>query len=68
MIYNETLDEIPLNDCKNVCGSCTLSKVLFVIFIVISTFISVLFLFLLACKKKDNVRVKFNPSTQTTIY
>ena len=40
MIYNETLDEIPLNDYQKVCGSCTLYIVLFFIFLVISTVIS----------------------------
>ena len=32
MIYNETLDKTPLNDCKKVRGSCTLYVVLFVDF------------------------------------
>ena len=40
MIYNETLNTIPLNDYKIICGSCTLYIVLFVIFLVISTVIS----------------------------
>ena len=53
MIYNETLDEIPLNDYKNVCGSCALYIVLFVIILVLSTVISVAFvLFLLVFKKR----------------
>ena len=43
MIYNETLDEIPLNGYKKVCGSCTLCIVLFVIFLVISTVITAVF-------------------------
>ena len=65
MIYNETLDEIPLNDYKKVCGSCTLYIVLFFIFLVISTVISAGFFYWYS--KKDNVRVKFNPGTQTAI-
>ena len=40
MIYNETLNTIPLNDYKKVCGSCTLYIVLFVAFSVTSTVIS----------------------------
>ena len=40
MIYNETLNTIPLNDYKNVCGYCTLYIVLFVVFLVTSTAIS----------------------------
>ena len=68
IIYNDILDETPLNDYKNVCGSCTLCIVLFVIFLVISTVISVVFVRFYWYSKKDNVRVKFNPGTQTAIY
>ena len=37
MIYNETLNTIPLNDYKKVCGSCTLYIILFVVFLVTSS-------------------------------
>ena len=40
MIYNETLDTIPLNVYKNMCGSCALYIVLFVVFLVTGTVIS----------------------------
>ena len=36
VIYNKTLNGIPLNDYKKVCGSCILCRVLFVIFLVIN--------------------------------
>ena len=68
MIYNETFDEIPLNDYKKVCGSCALYVVLFVMFLVINTVISAVFVYFYWYSKKDNVRMKFNPGTQTTIY
>ena len=61
MIYNETLNTIPLNDYKNVCGSCTLYIVLFVVILVTSTVISAVFVYFYWYSKKDNVRVKFNP-------
>ena len=53
---------------RKVCGSCTQYIVLFVIFLVISTVISVVFVYFYWYSKKDNVRVKFNPDTQTAIY
>ena len=45
MIYNETLDRIPLNDYKKVCGSCTLYIVLFVVFLVASAVIGTVFIY-----------------------
>ena len=74
MIYNETLN-VSLSDYK--CGSCTLYIVLFVVFLVTSVIISAVFIYFHWYLKKsndqlylakDNVRIKFNPSTQTTIY
>ena len=67
MIYNETLDEIPLNDYKKVWGSCTLYTVLFAVFFITSICISATFVHFYWHSKKDNVKVKFTP-TQTTIY
>ena len=52
MIYNETLDTIPLNDYKKVCGSCTLYIVLFVVFLVTSTVISSVFIYFYWYSKK----------------
>ena len=63
MIYNETLDEILLNDYKKVCNSYTLYIVLFVIFLVISTVISAVFVYFCWYSKIDNVRVISNPGT-----
>ena len=53
MIYNETLNTIPLNDCKNVCGSCTLYIVLFVVFLVTSTVISSVFIYFYWYSRKN---------------
>ena len=77
MVYNETLDEIPLNDYIKVCGSCTIYIVLFAVFLTTSVIINSVFIcfhwYLKESNdqlylKKDNVRIKFNPSIQTTIY
>ena len=46
MIYNETLDEIPFNDYKKVCGSCALCKLLFVVCLVTSLVICIAFIYL----------------------
>ena len=40
MIYNETLNAIPLNVYKKVYGSCTLYIVLFLVFLIASIVIS----------------------------
>ena len=45
MIYNETLNVIPLNDYQKVCNSCTIYIVLFAIFLVISAIISNFFIY-----------------------
>ena len=45
MIYNENLDTIPLNDYKNVCASCALCIVLFVVFLATSLVISTAFIY-----------------------
>ena len=73
MLYNETLNAIllntvPLNYYKNVCGSCTLYIVLFVIFFITSTVINSVFIYFPLYLKKDNICVKFSPGTQTKIY
>ena len=44
IIYNGTLNAIPLNDYKKVCGSCTLLY-LFAVFLVTSTVISTVFIY-----------------------
>ena len=76
MLYDETLNAIPLNaillnDHKNMC-SCTIYVVLFAIFFIISICISSFFIYFHIYfywyLKKDNVHVMFNTSTQTTIY
>ena len=73
MIYTETVD-VSSSDYK--CGSCKLYIVQFVVFLVTSLIIStVLIYFHLYLKesndqlylKKDYLRIKFNPRTQTTI-
>ena len=73
MVYNETLniiplDAVPLNDSEKVCKCCTIYIVLFAIFFMTSICISCVSIYFDWYLKKVNVRVKFNPSIQTTIY
>ena len=68
MLYNETLDVISLNDYKKVCNSCTIYIVLFAAFFITSICISSVFYLFSMVFKKNNVCIKFNPGTQTTIY
>ena len=53
-----TLDLIPLNDYKKVRHSCTIYVVSFAVFPI----------YLQWYLQKNNVRIKFNRGTQTTIY
>ena len=61
MIYNETLN-------AKACNSCIIYIALFVIFFVISISIRSIFIYFHRYFKKDNIRVKFNTNTQTTIH
>ena len=45
MLYNKTLDVIPLNDYKKVCKSCTIYIVLFAVFFIKSICISSVFIY-----------------------
>ena len=66
MLHNETLDVISLNDYKTVRNSCTIYIVLFAVFFITSICISNAFIYFHWYLKKENVRVKFNPDTQST--
>ena len=73
MIYNETLDvislnTIPLNVYKKLCNSCTIYIVLLAVFFIITICITSVLLYFNWYLNKVNVSVKFNSSTQTTIY
>ena len=62
MIYNETLNAIPLNAIplnvyKKLCGSCTLYIVLFAVFLVKSTVISTVFIYFYWYSKKNITNV-----------
>ena len=61
MIYNETLDiislnAIPLNVYKKVCGYCALYIVLFDVFFITSICISSAFIYFYWYFKKDNIQ------------
>ena len=58
MIYNETLNAIPLNDYKKPRGSCVIYIVLFLIFLKISTIISSVFVYFPWYLKKINTNAK----------
>ena len=64
LIYNGTLNAIPLNVYKKVCGYCTLYIVLFVVFLVTSTVISSVFIHFYWYSKK----ILQMPITETIIY
>ena len=76
MLHNETLDAIPWNDCKKLCNSYTIYKILFAVCFIINICISSVFVYFQWYLKKNNIQwylsnnvhVKFNPSTQTTNY
>ena len=68
ILHNETVDVIPLNNYKKVCNYCTIYILLFTVFFITSICISSVFIYFHWFFKKDNVRIKFNPGTQTTIY
>ena len=68
VLYNETLDVIPLNDYKKVRNSCTKYIVLFAAFFITSICSSSVIIYFHWYLKKDNVCIKFNLSTQATIY
>ena len=67
MLHNETLDVIPLNDYKKVCNFCTIYIVVFAVFFITSICISSVFIYFQWYLKKDNVRIKFYPGTQTIL-
>ena len=63
MIYNLTL-----NDYKKVCSSCTIYIALFVIFLIISTSISCVFIHFHWYFKKSSTNItNINPGTKTVI-
>ena len=64
MIYNETL-----NDYENVCNSCTIYIVLFVIAFLIIIGISSAFIYFYWYLKKSNISItSVNANTETVIY
>ena len=63
MIYNLTL-----NDYKKVCSSCTIYIALFVIFLIVSTSISCVFIHFHRYFKKSSTNItNINPGTKTVI-
>ena len=60
MLYNETLDVIPLNVYKEVCSSCMVYIVLFVAFLITSICICCVFIYFYWYLKKDNIGTNFS--------
>ena len=54
-----TVNAIPLNDYGNICNSCTIYIVLFVIFLIISISISSAFIYFHWCLKRIMLRQQF---------
>ena len=76
-IYNEALNTISSNDSLSDCVSCTSYIALFALLLVTSVLIDSVFIYFHCylkdsndqlCLKKDNVRIKFSPRTEKTIY
>ena len=67
MLHKETLDVISLNYYKKVCNSCTIYIVLFAVFFITGICITGVFIYFHWHLKKDSLRIKFYPGTQTTI-
>ena len=78
MLYNETLNAIPLNTLplneillnnhQKMCSSSTIYIVLFAIFFITSKCISSAFIYFHWYLKIYNIPVRFYPNTQTTLY
>ena len=60
ILYNETLDVIPLNVCKNVCNSCMVYIVLFVVILITSICICSVFIYFYWYLRKDNTGTSFS--------
>ena len=59
MLYNETLDVIPLNIYKEVCSSCMVYIVLFVVFLITSICTCCVFIYS-HWYLKDNISTNFS--------
>ena len=60
MLYNETLNAIPLNVYKKACNSCMVYIVLFVIFLITNTFICCIFIYFHWYFKTNNMAAGFS--------
>ena len=67
MLHNETLDVILLNVYKKVCSSCAIYIILFAYFSYQAYALAVFFIDFHWYFKKDNVCIKFNPTTRLCI-
>ena len=65
---NEMICNGTLNNYRNVCDSCRIYIVWVVIAFLIIIGITSAFIYFDWFLKKDNIRIKFNTNTQTTIY
>ena len=60
MLYNPTLDIIPVKVYKKVCSSCMVYIVLFVVFLITRICICCVFIYFYWYLKKDNISTNFN--------
>ena len=60
ILYNETLDVIPFNVCENVCNSCMVYVVLFLVILITSICICSVFIYLYWYLRKDNIGTSFS--------
>ena len=59
MLYNKTLDVIPLNIYKKLC-SCMVYIVLFLVFLITRIYICCVFIYFYCYLKKDNIGTNFS--------
>ena len=60
MLYNETLDVIPLNVYKKVCSPCLVYIVIFVAFLLKGIRTCCVFIYFYWYFKKNNINTNFN--------
>ena len=60
MLYNKTLDVIPLSIYKKLCSSCMVYIVLFLVLLITRIYICCVFIYFYCYLKKDNIGTNFS--------
>ena len=64
---NEMIYNVTLNDHEKICNSCTIYRILLVVFFIISIGISIAFIYFYWYSKKDNTNISTSANTVTII-